>query len=703
MFNEGGAVMQKQMELFDEGGLLDEGGTVDPVSGNDVPPGSTQEEVRDDIPAQLSEGEFVFPADVVRFIGLEKLMQLRQEAKAGLARMEAMGQMGNSEEATIPDDIPFDIDDLEVDDDVLELQQGGVVPNITTLPSQFANYQPNIQAPVTQPIPIYTQGTPTGFQPSFIEGQTQPNVVLPSFQDLMPSTVIYVNPETGAEISIPVDSNGVPQIPIPPGFVPKSSLPDTPTPEPEPEPEQVVPASQIQQGRDDPSDEPPTFVGQPEIRTSGPGPLVQAEAQNIKERPEFQKLVSEIDTRNSFQKFTDNIFSLFGSDTAAEYAQAQREMAEGIAQEALGNNLSEEQIDELVRETRAALIEGMTGRPAGDFAPVGERAEPTVDPTKVKTATVKTATLTGDGAAGKVAQTAAERLRELLDEQLKGISEQQRMDLLANLADAGTGIINLPTRNNLIGYNIDISQFSPESRQAAQEYIQGIENSPDTDAGIKLKNLLKTSRQRRVEQTAASEDVGAVTPIISRQETPDVPISDAAARRRGPLPEGVKTYRENLRRNVTSYENKGYNPKDARDAAKNKTRADLVAQQQMRDRGESESVVSRTSAVTDRDGNPVRNASDRSVVMNVRPGGADPGKDRSSPRTVSRSPAETTSSAPAARSEPSPSRNQYGTPERAAAGRGFGGRFGRAEGGLVEKPKTKKTKKMKRGGLASKK
>ena len=64
-----GGSMSKQMELFDEGGLKDEGGTVDPVSGNDVPPGSTQEEVRDDLPAQLSEGEFVFPADVVRFIG----------------------------------------------------------------------------------------------------------------------------------------------------------------------------------------------------------------------------------------------------------------------------------------------------------------------------------------------------------------------------------------------------------------------------------------------------------------------------------------------------------------------------------------------------------------------------------------------------------------------------------------------------------
>ena len=124
--------MSKQMELFDEGGLMDEGGTVDPVSGNEVPPGSTQEEVRDDVPAQLSEGEFVFPADVVRYIGLETLMRMRQEAKMGLAQMEAMGQMGNSEEATIPDDLPFDMYDLEVEDDGLEMQVGGVVPSPTS-------------------------------------------------------------------------------------------------------------------------------------------------------------------------------------------------------------------------------------------------------------------------------------------------------------------------------------------------------------------------------------------------------------------------------------------------------------------------------------------------------------------------------------------------------------------------------------------
>jgi hypothetical protein len=84
--------------MFAEGGVMQEGGTVDPVSGNEVPVGAMQEEVRDDIDAKLSEGEFVFPADVVRFIGLQTLMKLRDKAKAGLKRMEEIGQMGNAEQ-----------------------------------------------------------------------------------------------------------------------------------------------------------------------------------------------------------------------------------------------------------------------------------------------------------------------------------------------------------------------------------------------------------------------------------------------------------------------------------------------------------------------------------------------------------------------------------------------------------------------------
>ena len=118
--------LKEQMELFNDGGLKQEGGTIDPISGNDVPVGSTQEEVRDDIPAQLSEGEFVFPADVVRYIGLEKLMQMRQEAKRGLEMMDKMGQMGNGDEAVIPDNIPFELSDLDMEDD-LEYNVGGLL------------------------------------------------------------------------------------------------------------------------------------------------------------------------------------------------------------------------------------------------------------------------------------------------------------------------------------------------------------------------------------------------------------------------------------------------------------------------------------------------------------------------------------------------------------------------------------------------
>lgn len=83
-------------QMMAQGGVKDQGGTVDAVSGNDVPPGAMQKEVRDDISAKLSEGEFVLPADVVRYIGLKNIMKLRDDAKMGLKKMEEIGQMGNS-------------------------------------------------------------------------------------------------------------------------------------------------------------------------------------------------------------------------------------------------------------------------------------------------------------------------------------------------------------------------------------------------------------------------------------------------------------------------------------------------------------------------------------------------------------------------------------------------------------------------------
>jgi hypothetical protein len=77
-----------------QGGLKTDGQQVDPVSGNKVPVGSNANEVRDDIPAQLSDGEYVVPADIVRYYGVKFFEDLRNQGKGGLKDMAANGRIG---------------------------------------------------------------------------------------------------------------------------------------------------------------------------------------------------------------------------------------------------------------------------------------------------------------------------------------------------------------------------------------------------------------------------------------------------------------------------------------------------------------------------------------------------------------------------------------------------------------------------------
>ena len=120
-FSEGGMALEEQMAM-NFGDVPDNTVGIDPVSGNEIPLGSTAENVRDDIPAQLSEGELVIPADVVNYHGVKLFEDLRAEAKMGYAQMNEDGRMGGEPLPIMEEDGGLDIviADLEVVDDMSE-------------------------------------------------------------------------------------------------------------------------------------------------------------------------------------------------------------------------------------------------------------------------------------------------------------------------------------------------------------------------------------------------------------------------------------------------------------------------------------------------------------------------------------------------------------------------------------------------------
>ena len=106
--------LEEQMSM-DLGDVPDNTVGIDPVSGNEIPLGSTAEEVRDDIPANLSENEMVIPADVVKYWGVKLFEDLRAEAKMGYAQMQEDGRIGG-EPMEEDIDIEISMEDVEMID-----------------------------------------------------------------------------------------------------------------------------------------------------------------------------------------------------------------------------------------------------------------------------------------------------------------------------------------------------------------------------------------------------------------------------------------------------------------------------------------------------------------------------------------------------------------------------------------------------------
>ena len=194
-FNKGGMSMEQQMSLFEEGGMKDDGLNRDPISGNEIPPGSLAKEVRDDIPAQLSDGEYVVPADVVQYYGVKFFEDLRMEAKSGLAQMEATGRIGGEPMAVDMTMIAFgqkdkDKKEKKATGGVVGFDNGGVSADQKAIDASQPKFNPQDYSVLgfTPGSPIYQTG----------QGQPQQNK----------TTMTYYHGQTG-ESKVVTFVNGV--------------------------------------------------------------------------------------------------------------------------------------------------------------------------------------------------------------------------------------------------------------------------------------------------------------------------------------------------------------------------------------------------------------------------------------------------------------------------------------------------------------
>ncbi len=120
-FNQGGIAMKDDINMgYALGGEVD---AIDPVSGNEIPPGSTAKEVRDDIPTMLSEGEYVVPADVLKFYGLKFFEDLRDNAKVEMAELEEEGRIGGQ---PVPEEGELTEDEMTLLGEVMSMAEGGM-------------------------------------------------------------------------------------------------------------------------------------------------------------------------------------------------------------------------------------------------------------------------------------------------------------------------------------------------------------------------------------------------------------------------------------------------------------------------------------------------------------------------------------------------------------------------------------------------
>ena len=100
----GEADPNKDVLNFEHGGTPEADFDGKEEDAGDPPPLATPKEVADDIPAMLSEGEYVLPANVVRYIGLERVMGMHRQVLSEIQQMEDLGMIQNVDKNGEPEE-----------------------------------------------------------------------------------------------------------------------------------------------------------------------------------------------------------------------------------------------------------------------------------------------------------------------------------------------------------------------------------------------------------------------------------------------------------------------------------------------------------------------------------------------------------------------------------------------------------------------
>ena len=202
--------IEQQMEMFNakpRGGLDDDGMSIDPVSGNEIPPGSMANEVRDDVEARLSDGEYVVPANVVRFFGVKFFEDLRTQAMQGLGAMEANGRIGGE---PVPSAMPMQDQMANVKPDMSDgememlqglMNEGGFIRGYANGGSpETPEYASTAYNPLQYPLTQYATPGASVYNPNLnpnAQALEQTQTAAPTPAGSESTFVTFVNPGTG--------------------------------------------------------------------------------------------------------------------------------------------------------------------------------------------------------------------------------------------------------------------------------------------------------------------------------------------------------------------------------------------------------------------------------------------------------------------------------------------------------------------------